>query len=75
VVQGATATTGCLAKASESHNTEFKFIEDPAGNTTAGGKVGVLVVFRTTEFTEVPKELLANANLCVGGSWAVKSEK
>ncbi len=75
VYTGGTAVVGC--QEAENHNAKFFSMEDAAGNKL-GGKLGNLVVFRTTEFAESPEPLVklaAPANLCAAGSWAVTELK
>jgi hypothetical protein len=72
VYQGATATLGSLA--SEWKDAGFFALEDFAGNIR-GGKLGALIVFRTTTFTEVPSTIPAAAALTAAGSWAVTEKR
>jgi hypothetical protein len=68
VYMGATATNGSLE--SEWQNAKFFALEDFAGNIM-GGKLGELVVFRTTVFNDPPTTIPAAAALTAAGSWAV----
>jgi hypothetical protein len=72
VYQGATANNGSIE--SEWKNAKFFALEDFAGNIR-GGKLGELVVFRTTTFTEPPTTLPAAAALTAAGSWAVTAKQ
>ncbi len=72
VYLGATAIQGSLE--SEWKNAGFYALEDFAGNIK-GGKLGELVVFRTTTFSEVPTTIPAAASLTAAGSWSVTERR
>jgi len=75
VFQGAIAVDGSLE--SEWQNAEFNSIANLAGEQGVGGKVGDLVIYRTTEYVEgAPTHAIAKlASINAAGSWAVKEKK
>jgi len=78
VYQGATATSGSLA--SEWSGAGFAFLQDGAGNVSAGTtnwSSGGFAVFRTTGYVEgePTKVLVAEARLQAQGTFAVTASK